>query len=157
MFPTKSILIIFYCLFLLSINGRCQLVIDCSSNLFNNDLITLGNDSINKKLPKIKLSDDFLSGKEDAREYYSNNKVFAITFFSSLIVPPAGFITTIALSTIKPKTRTLNLPNQKLVLNDQYMKGYMQKASRMKAGKAWIGCLSGISFFCIGYLMFYGI
>lgn len=155
MLPTKSNLILFFSLILISFNGKCQLLSDSSANLINIDQNNVGNDSIDKKQTKDKHSADFKSGKEDAKENYTDNRVFAITFFSSLLVPPAGFITTIALSTIQPKIKNLNVPNEQLLKNDQYYKGYMQKATRMKAGRAWGGCLTGLAFFGIAFFMVY--
>jgi len=157
MVPTKISGLIFYLLFLFSFDVKCQLLIDNPDSLTNSTEIISGKDSIDKKNKQLKHSPDFYSGKEDAKEYYTDNSAFAIAFVTSLLIPPAGFITTIALSTTEPKVRKLDIPNQKLLLNEQYMEGYVQKATRIKAGRAWFGCFTGTAFFGIAYLMLYKI
>jgi hypothetical protein len=157
MFLTKKMIILFFNLFLLSLSGYCQLMYDSSAGVIIISQNNGGYDSIDKRYIKHKQSAEFISGEADAKEYYTDNKVFAITFITSLLVPPAGFITTLALSSSNPKVRNLNVPNEKLLINDQYANGYMHKAKRMKAGRAWAGCLTGLTFFGIAFLMVYDI
>ena len=150
MILTKCSLILVLGFIFMSFNGKSQLLNNNSENSTQNDQITMGNDSI-----KNTHSSDFKSGKEDAKEFYTDNKSFAISFFSSLVLPPVGLFTTIAISTSRPKLENLNVPNDQLLKNEQYVKGYVEKASRMKAGRSWGGCLTGLSFFAIIMVMIY--
>lgn len=151
MFPPRKTLILIISLYLLSFNCKSQLLSDTTANLINSDQNYIGNDSINNK----RHSSDFINGRADAKEFYDDKTAFAVSFLTSLIVPPIGFITTIAVSTTRPKIKNLNIPDDQLLRNDQYMMGYIQKASRMKAGRAWIGCLTGVTFLCLGVIMIY--
>jgi hypothetical protein len=140
-------------LIIISTTGNCQLFYD-NNKLSNFSDFELLNDSIKKK--KSKYSDHYISGRMDAMQYYNDSRAFAVSFATSLLLPPVGFITTIAISTSEPKTENLNVPNEQLLKNDEYMKGYIHKAKKMKAGKAWGGCATGLAFFGIAYLILYG-
>jgi hypothetical protein len=110
-----------------------------------------GNDSID-----LKHNPAYLAGKEDAKEYFNSNRAFAVTFITSVLLPPVGLITTTVISFKKPKVEILDMPNKQLLRNADYTKGYVHKAKRMNTAKAWGGCITGLAFFGIAYLMIYG-
>jgi hypothetical protein len=111
-----------------------------------------GKDSIDKKH-----NPAYLAGKEDAKEYFNSNRAFAITFITSVLLPPVGLITTTVISLQKPTIEILDLPNKQLLKNADYTKGYVHKAKRMNTAKAWGGCITGMVFFGFAFYMLYGI
>jgi len=152
MFSVKRTIILLIIFFISHYNGICQQATEISINPTHKDRVISGHDSIYKKP-----NGAFLAGKEDAKEYYNDNKAFTISFFTSFLVPPVGLITTIVISLKKPEIEILDVPNIQLLKNEDYAKGYIHKAKRIKVAKAWGGCAAGLAFFGIGFFMLYGI
>jgi hypothetical protein len=151
MYAAKNILILLISFFICSNIGYCQQPAEIIHPTIE-DLLISGNDSIDKKHNQA-----YLAGKEDAKEYFNSNRAFAISFVTSLLLPPVGLVTTVVISFQKPTVEILDLPNKQLLKNTNYTQGYIHKAKRMKAAKAWGGFSTGVAFFGIGYLMFYGL
>jgi len=148
MFTAKNIAILLIVFFIFQYEAKCQQPGEISINEMN----FAGKDSIDKKH-----NSAFLDGKDDAKEYYNDNRAFAISFLTSLLLPPVGVVTTIAISLKKPQIEILDVPNKLLLKNEDYTKGYIHKAKSMKALKAWGGCVVGLAFFGFGFYMLYGI
>lgn len=151
----KRIFLLSFSLILLTFTGKCQELNGYSSISKKQNITIAQPESTVSDVIENTSEEDFKSGEEDANEYYTDNKAFAVSFFSSVILPPVGFITTIALSTSQPKTSNLNAPNDEMLKNNEYIKGYKHKALKMKARRAWGGCLTGLSFFGIACFMVY--
>lgn len=136
-------------------SGKCQYSNDYVANIPKTEL-RIADDDLFKTTSTIdRKSDDFKAGQADAREYYTDNSAYAVSFFSSVLVPPAGLVTTVVLSTIKPKAKNLTPPNKDFLKDEQYAKGYMHEASRLKTRRAWGGFVTGVSFFGLACFMLY--
>jgi hypothetical protein len=118
----------------------------------DNNQVCIGYDSINKNQNAA-----YQAGIEDAKEFYSSNRAFTVSFLTTLLLPPVGLITTTVISLKNPTIEILDLPNKKLLKNENYTNGYIHKAKRMNAVKAWGGCITAIGFLGAGYFMFYGL
>gem|GEM_PF-6791733 len=117
-----------------------------SANYFENDQIS------DTSKPYLNYS---LKGKEDAKKYYKHLGQFSTCFLTSFLMPPAGFITTLAVSVSKPQIHHLGIPYEKkeLLLNKEYMDSYIKAARKRKFLLSWAGFFTGTAFFSGGFIM----
>jgi hypothetical protein len=98
----------------------------------------------------------YLKGQRDAKSYYKDYNPFAGTFFSSMLFPPAGLVTTLIISSKEPKEYNLGIPESKkkfMVDNDDYFNGYMAAAKKRKKLLSWAGFVTGTAFFASALAM----
>lgn len=109
-----------------------------------------------RNLSKDEPSSLYILGKSDAGRYYMNYSPFGATFISSMLFPPAGLLTTIAMTISPPKEEYFGLPDEKLLLlSDQnYYSGYSKTARKKKILRSWGGFFNGTVFFYVGLRMF---
>lgn len=102
-------------------------------------------------MPDINNDDDLLNkGKRDAEIFYTNYKGGAIgTGATACVMPCLGLIPAIAITHSTIKEQNLGFPDQKLMKNQAYSRGYRDVAERKKAQQTWKG-------FAVGSLLFVG-
>jgi len=95
-------------------------------------------------------------GVKDADRYYDDYTPYAGGFLSGIVLPPAGLVTTIIISSKPPKEFNLGIPTEKnnLKSDPEYFKGYLEQASKRKKQRTWAGFATGTAFFVSGMLMF---
>ena len=77
-------------------------------------------------------------GREDAKQYYKDWRGASTgTLVTSILSPVYGLIPAIACSVTPPEKRNLNAPNEGLLQDPFYFKGYRAQAHSIKAGKVW--------------------
>jgi hypothetical protein len=82
--------------------------------------------------------DMYVQGETDARLNYKGKNSGAVgTFLVGLLSPAVALIPAIACSGRTPDITNLNAPDQSLLKNETYRRGYQYKAKKMKQGKVW--------------------
>jgi len=98
--------------------------------------------------------DMFTKGRNDAEKYYKGKKSGAggtliTSFIGGALI---GLIPAIACSTTPPKAENLALPDKSLESNDSYMRGYTEKAHKIKRGRVWTSYAVGAILGLVTYL-----
>lgn len=79
-----------------------------------------------------------VKGQRDAEMHYKKYKGAGTgTLLASLVSPLVGLIPAIACSATAPKETNLGYPNPELFAQEQYYRGYTQKAKKIKQRKVW--------------------
>lgn len=93
-----------------------------------------------QSIPTISLSNRmYVRGMADANTFYNGYRVESATilgtsiFFSALIT----LVPTIVITSIRPQEKNLGYPNQDLMENVDYSKGYKKGAKRKKSRRIW--------------------
>jgi len=84
-------------------------------------------------------ADFYVKGLEDASRFYSASGPTIGSGASTVLFWPAGLVTSIVLSSAKPKPITSNSFNKEYVSNPMYHKGYIEQAHRKKKKGVWTG------------------
>lgn len=109
-------------------------------------------------LPKIltaSLPDMYNQGELDAsKHYYKYQGAASGTLIASIISPVIGLIPAIACASTSPKNENLNYPSTELMKNQEYYRGYTEKAKKIKVNKVWKGWGFGLAFNVVFYLLF---
>lgn len=80
----------------------------------------------------------FIDGQIDAKNHYRGyTGAGTATLLVGLLSPLIGVIPAVACSSTPPQDRNLHYPNPKLMENEDYKKGYTQKAKKIKQSKVW--------------------
>ena len=97
----------------------------------------------------------YLLGELDADRHYTSYSSFGASFFSSMLFPPAGLITSTILSFAPPKEINFGLPEDKLALlkDEYYYDGYAKASRKKKIWRSWGGFVTGTAFFYAGFRM----
>jgi hypothetical protein len=97
----------------------------------------------------------YFKGVEDADSNYRGGKYGPIMFFSSLIATPVlALYPAIACSKRPPSADHLNIRDNTLLNNPQYMKGYKDEAFDIKTKKVWRNYIAG-SVICVALALFF--
>ena len=91
----------------------------------------------------------FNKGIEDAKKHYKgDNQQFGRTFLMTIVTTPIGGVITAAhRSNLEPFLKEQSFPDKKLVLNEEYLKGYKKEARRQNRSKAWGGFFLGLALY----------
>jgi hypothetical protein len=97
----------------------------------------------------------YLLGELDAGRHYTTYAPFGATFFSSMLFPPAGLVTSIVLTATPPKKESFGLPESKLPLlkDENYYSAYFKTSRKKKILRTWGGFVTGTAFFYAGLRM----
>ena len=97
----------------------------------------------------------YMLGQMDAGRHYTSYSSFGASFFSSLLFPPAGLVTSIVMSFSPPKLENYGLPIEKLPLlkDGDYYKAYSSSIRKRKTLRSWGGFVTGTAFFYAGLRM----
>jgi hypothetical protein len=79
----------------------------------------------------------YLLGKRDAGFYYKGYRPAATGTLIASIFVPWGLIPAIACSVTPPSIQNLGFPDQTLIKNPSYYKGYRDNAFKIKKKKVW--------------------
>ncbi|HET7178432.1 MAG TPA: hypothetical protein VFI14_01845 [Chryseosolibacter sp.] len=93
--------------------------------------------------------DLYIRGQSDALTYYDGYKGAGTgTLITSLLSPLVGLVPAVACSSTPPREINLNYPDQELMAQPEYSRGYRQRAKKIKQGKVWTnwGIALGINF-----------
>ena len=80
----------------------------------------------------------YARGKADARLYYKGRGTLWGSAAASVIIP-YGYVVPVTLALIKPKLNVAEVPDMKLLQNEDYVRGYLKQAHNRKIGKAAAG------------------
>lgn len=79
-----------------------------------------------------------VKGQRDAERHYQKYRGAGTgTLFASLVSPLVGLIPAIACSATAPKETNLGYPQPELFAQEEYYRGYTQKAKKIKQRKVW--------------------
>ena len=95
----------------------------------------------------------FTLGKNDASMNYRGSGAFWGGFWSTVFVPPVGFIGVVIAGGVHPKLENTN-PDEELIKNESYKKGYTQKLRTKKWGKLWSGFGIALAVDAVAYYSF---
>lgn len=94
-------------------------------------------------------ADYYIKGLEDGSQYYSATGPTIGSTASTILFWPAGLVTSIVLSSTKPKSASNRRANQDYIANPSYNKGYIEQAHRKKKRSVWTGFGVGTGFLII--------
>lgn len=84
-------------------------------------------------------------GSNDAKLYYRKSTGATLTtfLFTFPISPLAGLVVAAGTSATAPSPRRFTFPNPELASNEDYKRGYAQRAHKLKAGRVWTAWCAG--------------
>lgn len=97
----------------------------------------------------------YTKGYGDAKLYYKGYKpASTATLLIGLLSPVAGLLPATIMGSSPPKTNSFTLPDSRLASDATYMRGYSDRAFRIKKSKIWsnLGIAVGINIGLLFYL-----
>lgn len=93
-------------------------------------------------------------GEKDAEQYYNGyHGATALTFWTSLLVPPLGLVPAIACSGKEPSKSNLECPKPELLDNKDYQNAYQGFAYTKKKRRVWKNFFLGAIIGVVGYIL----
>lgn len=100
----------------------------------------------------------YLQGKQDASSRYTSYRPFWGTFVPTVIFAPAGVVAGVIIGSTSPSPKVIaeTMPDAKLIVNQDYYRGYKKKMRQKKWGRVCGGFGIGIAVNVVTYYLIWG-